>query len=498
MFTFGIANGKSIEEDSSQGMSLVKIFAANEMSSPYFFRSGPNCEPYIVSDGICIGLTEAPSSAIVFPLEFPLKDIYWDKTGNYLYSDNTNIYLFDSNENSSTMLLNSNVANLNFRIGDTAIFYYQTNDSSLYICNYEDLTSSLLYKFDCKICDLRVIGNICIAACDNQISLLSGNENKLILEDTDIINAVEIVEGILFYGTDNGLFCFDGIDSYKITEGDVVNLSYIGEDLYIVYNDNSALKIDDIKDRCRMFYPIVNELRLKDGKTLVEVGEMDISSNQLCVFPNNGIFLLTGNELISLEENEKTPIVRIPKLIAPEDIVFTESNVYAKNDTTIVSCTPELKPIHAFDTNQFQILPTTDNNLFILSKLDSISMVFSCDVAIKNVMPFVKLSDDILFVAGDTTQCILVTPNHIYSVQEKKAWPMLDYFEPIVTATLTKSGLIFATENNILMLNGVNNVSLIAERGCRRLLSDVNTLYIYYDDGSLLSYDLNILGNKED
>lgn len=231
-------------------------------------------------------------------------------------------------------------------------------------------------------------------------------------------------------------------------------------------------------------------------RVLVEAGEINMLPNQLCIFPGNGIYLLTGNELICLEENEKIPLVRISKQLVPEDVVFTANNIYAKNDTTIVLCGSELVPICVFDTNQFQVFPTTDNNLFVLSKSDSISMLFYCDVINKKTEPFVKISDEVVFVAGDTSQSILVTRSHIYSVQEKQAYPMLDYYEPIVTATLTKYGLIFSTENSILLLNGVNNVALIAERGCKRLLSDENDLYIYYDDGTLLLYNLDLLNNK--
>lgn len=231
-------------------------------------------------------------------------------------------------------------------------------------------------------------------------------------------------------------------------------------------------------------------------KVLVEAGEISISPNQLCVLPNNGIYLLTGNELISLEENEASPIIRISEQIIPENILFTGTNVFAKNDTTIISCREKQTPLCVFDTNQFEMFPTTDDNLFVVTKNDSISMIFSCDAANGKVEPFIKIAEDVIYVAGDTSQCILVTSNSIYSIQEKRAWTLLNYFEPIVTATITSCGLVFSSANIILLLNGQNNVALIAERGCRRLLSNVDKLYIYYEDGTVLSYSMDLLKNE--
>lgn len=231
-------------------------------------------------------------------------------------------------------------------------------------------------------------------------------------------------------------------------------------------------------------------------KVLVEAGEISISPNQLCVLPNNGIYLLTGNELISLEESEASPIIRISEQIIPEIILFTGTNVFAKNDTTIISCREKPTPLCVFDTNQFEMFPTTDDNMFVVTKKDSISMIFSCDAAKGKVDPFIKIAEDVIYVAGDTTQCILVTNDRIYNIQEKKAFPMLNYFEPIVTATITSCGLVFSSANNILLLNGQNNVALIAERGCRRLLSDIDKLYIYYEDGTVLSYSLDLLNSE--
>lgn len=228
-------------------------------------------------------------------------------------------------------------------------------------------------------------------------------------------------------------------------------------------------------------------------RVIIEASEIDIEPYQLCIVPNNGIFLLTGNELISLEDNEKMSILSIQSGLLPEEIVFTENDILVKNDTMIVSCGETLTPIITFNTNQFHLLPTTDNNVFVLSKTDSLYLLFFCDVVKKEVTPFIKFAGDIEYVVGDTARCLFISQNHVYSVLEKRVLPLLNFYEPIITATLTQYGLIFATENGIFFLESMNHVALIADKGCRRLLSDTNTLYIYYDDGTLFAYSLDLL-----
>lgn len=224
---------------------------------------------------------------------------------------------------------------------------------------------------------------------------------------------------------------------------------------------------------------------------LVEAGELRINPEQLSVIPNHGIYLLTGKEMISLDGDEEIPLVHIPEQLYPESILFTEDDVLAQVDTAIISCKSKPSPIFAFDTNLFKMLPASDNSIFVTTRIDSISAIYHCDPIKRTIEPLIQLDEDIVLIAGDTTQCIIVTQYNIYAVQKRKALPLINYFEPIITATLTRQGIVFSTENAILLLDGVNSLSLIGDNGCRRLLSDNENLYIFFKDGSLVSYDLN-------
>lgn len=228
-------------------------------------------------------------------------------------------------------------------------------------------------------------------------------------------------------------------------------------------------------------------------KVLVEAGEINISPDLLCVLPHNGIFLLIGNNLVNLDDEEKVSSVCIPDVSHPEDVVFTVNEIYVKDDVNIIACKDKTSVLFLFDTNNFNVLPSTDGNLFVVLKSDSISLLFLCDVEHKEVKPLKRVKDEIIYVSGSSKQYMVVTPHRVYNIQREEVFVLLDYFQSIVSATMTKKGLVFSTDSNILLLSHPNVVAVIGDRGCKRLLSDDNKLYILYDDGALLSYNLSLI-----
>lgn len=248
---------------------------------------------------------------------------------------------------------------------------------------------------------------------------------------------------------------------------------------------------------CLLFFLVTNNtIRCQETsewyKSLVEPGEIEFDSNQLSVIPNHGIYLLLGNEMMSIEGDEEISKVQIPKQLRPESILFTQNDVLACDDTTIVSCKSTPNTLFTFDTNQFKIMPATDDGVFVSTNVNSdYELIYYCNPEKRTMEPFMKLNEEVILIAGDTTLCVIVTKYNIYSFRERKALPLLNYFEPIKTATFTSHGIVFSTEKCILLLEGVNRVSLIGDKGCQRLLSDNDTLYIYYDNGALVAYNMN-------
>jgi hypothetical protein len=83
----------------------------------------------------------------------------------------------------------------------------------------------------------------------------------------------------------------------------------------------------------------------------------------------------------------------------------------------------------------------------------------------------------------------VVTETKIYLFKKNTGIKLLEYTEPIITATLTENGILFSTKNKLLLLRSANRVNILAEFGCRRLLSYVNSFYAEYEDGSIIWYN---------
>ena len=482
------------------GIPISEVLDSTAITSNYHFRSGPKNETYIVFDGICADLCNIDSSATFFPTGFNLLDIYWDEAGNRLFSDSTSIYLYDAEHGWSSKLFDSGRSDITFRIGTSGCYYFQKNDSCLYLNRFDNIqTPELLYKFSTAISDIKVIGDNCTVAFGNHLALLIDTMYVSLLETPVSINAIETLGPVFLYGTDEGLYYLNTTHHVKIAEGKIRELSVINNSLYIIYDDNSSAKLDGLSILYELltlderYVDASRTFDVESCKVLIEKDELKISDRQLCIIPNNGLYLLTGDELISLEENENMPLLHITGQIAPEDIIVTENDVLIKNDTVLLSCKSEPKPILVLDSNDFTIYPATDGNIFILTELDTLSLVFAYNMRENELIPMGKVEGEINYIAGDSAQYLIVAERSIYGFQNNEGIRIYNHTELIRTATLTQKGLIFSSESGIFLLNGMNRVTKLSEKGCKRILSDTNTLYIYYGDGTLLAYNLELL-----
>lgn len=227
----------------------------------------------------------------------------------------------------------------------------------------------------------------------------------------------------------------------------------------------------------------------KDVRVVVQAGQLDIFNNPLCIVPTKGLYVAIGNSLISIDAYNDESEIGMNENVYIDDIVGTGTDLIIKQDTALLSFTNDCKPIVSFDTSSFKIFSSQDGNLFIVSKNDSISNLLFFDVKQKKIKPLSNFDEQVVYVSGDTLQCYVVTNSKIFLFKKNTGIKMLEYIEPIITATLTENGILFSTKNKILLLRSANTVNILADFGCRRLLSCVNSFYAEYDDGSIVWYN---------
>ena len=499
------------EENFTTNAPDIEIISKRLEGTKCFLRNSPSGAPLIIIDGICMNLSDSIYTTILaFPHNISLNDVYWDENGNCYLSDGKNLYFYDMLTGETIKLVTGESFNMNFRGDKDGVLFYPTNSHDLYSLEYESPKRSIFWHFDDAINNVKKESDGCIVSYGNRIAAINKEKLLIPIEDSkNRVNAIETTDdGSMFYGTDVELSYIDGsLNKMTVIKKGVKDILYNNDTLYVLFSDNCLARInhvstyrllsDTISNYRKEYHAhrtIVETNIIDKYNTLIGAGEIHLTPNQLSIIPHHGIYAIIGNEMISLEENDEIPFVIVPELTTVEEALYLNDDLLVKNDTLIIACSSTIHEKYSFDTNRFQMFPTVDNNLFVLTKHDTVSMLYYCGNSHNNVIPYIKLEDNIIFAAGDTTQCIVVTQRTIYSIQDKQIWPLLeDNLAPIKAATFTKYGLAFATENDILLLKENNRVILIAKNECRKLLSDENKLYAYSDDGTLVVYNLDVL-----
>ena len=226
---------------------------------------------------------------------------------------------------------------------------------------------------------------------------------------------------------------------------------------------------------------------------LLRENESSPDSTLVIAAPGNGVFLLkSGRELLSLEQKEVLLPVQFPDFFIAEDATFTSAGLYVKNGNGIYYCNGQPILTMLFDTDNFRILPTADDNLFVFSHGLEQKALYTFNCQNKDVTLIAQFPNDVVYAYGTRDEAFVVAGNCIYLLSEHKVLKLLDYFEPIITAAQTESGLFFGTENNVMLLIDKDIIGLVEEFGCKQLLSSDGRLFIYKKDGSLLCYPVSV------
>ena len=486
------------------------LVAPNVLPHGTQLKATPSGDIIAFSDGICYNLLDSNDLTVIAVEEFKPQDIHWDHDGNCFISDGKSLYLYETHSNSLLELIDAKQTPTRFVAGNHNTFlFYPTDDKDLYACDFERSTATLLWHFDDRIADIECSEGGLFVGYGKRIAIITDDRQFIpLMEASNPIRAIASTEfGALFYGTEQELCYFDyNHHSMTVIKKGVVDLLYQDNTLFAIFDDYSigvishidafnelSLSFSKHKKESGISYNLnYDDEILGDCTVLAEPGELHIDARQLSIIPDHGLYLLTGDWMISIDDDNEMPIINIPPQLHPESILFTEDDVLACNDTTIVSCKSSPTVLYAFDTNKFQIWPTNDNGIFVTIETDDGSAIFICNPQDKTIKPFLKLKGTIQLIAGDTVHSVIATNDNIYIWQEGTLIDMLHYSKPIVTATLTPQGVIFSDGTKIFLLEGENSITLLAKRNCEKLLSDGNTLYVYSKDGSIASYAISL------
>lgn len=229
------------------GTQCVELLSAGVDSSDYYIREILQGHGLIISGNAYMSMDDTLPCYYRLPFDSELSDIAWVGGDCFLAKDST-IYYAEDEGRLYAILKTDNHIN---RIWPIESGIYFSTDSTLSFFRFSIAEGEPVTKVPGIIRDVAPLDkDDCFLAVDSCIVFLSGGEPLLVANDSLIIKSVVLhTDDCLFYATDKSVYFVD-VDGVKI---DVVNkgarqLSIIGDNLIIIFNDNSSVVITNISN----------------------------------------------------------------------------------------------------------------------------------------------------------------------------------------------------------------------------------------------------------
>lgn len=221
--------------------------------------------------------------------------------------------------------------------------------------------------------------------------------------------------------------------------------------------------------------------------------ELDLSDVDLVAIPTKGPYMLVGNQLSSLTEESDLADLVLPDTVVIDNIIWTGNGFVIKSGYEIYLLDNISEPLMDFDTPDFDIYPLDEKRIYIVSHQQDTSLLFLANLKVKRAKRLLTLGEQIVDVSQLGEATMVATTDNIYLFNDKKCTRYLNMWTPLRSAVMTDKGLVFATDNEICLLTGINQFLMLFEAQTKNLLYDSRYLYIQLKEGDLLQCDLQKL-----
>ena len=249
LFFHLLAYGEEIRCLLPEGTRFESLVPVGQLKSPYHYRIGANKEPIIVSDGICINLSDANSPIIAFPQSFGMNDVSWMENGDCVFSDSSNLYYRNLECDSILKLVGTRMNCICFKTSNYGIYFYDKDSTDLFFFSYPTATVEKVCRFAQPINDISVSDDVLFVAYGGRVCMISRNKEltQLFKASVPISSLVSRNDGTLFYGTTEGLFYYDNKDrQFQLANGNIKELMIDDDRLYLIFADGSSARLHGI------------------------------------------------------------------------------------------------------------------------------------------------------------------------------------------------------------------------------------------------------------
>ncbi len=220
---------------------------------------------------------------------------------------------------------------------------------------------------------------------------------------------------------------------------------------------------------------------------------LDLSNVDLVSIPTKGPYMLTGNSLTSLREENEIGELVFPDSMMVDDIVWTGKEFIVKSSYELYTLDNLDAPLMDFDVVDYEIYPLDERRLYAVSYQGDTSNLFLLNLKVKRAKRLLTIGEEIIYVShlGEATMVVTAENIYLFDDKGKKCIRYLAFWAPVHTAVMTHKGLFFATDNEICLLTDINQFLLLFEARTKELLYDGQYLFIQLKEGDLLRCSLD-------
>ena len=262
---FSCSNQKNVEEIYfliPEGSECIEVFNADSlgMDVRYMFRELVDNQPVLVAFNFISPLDDSLHTTGRLPFDMSITDIHWNE-GECFFSSDSTIYYSEVN-GIVHPLLKADKMIRSFIVANESILFPKDSLLIEYTFGANDMT--------CLVNAHQNISNL--YALEQAVFYSSGSDIVMIYENTayHIFDAQEFItsfvvhqNGDLFIGTPTGLSSLNpAYDIVNITNKPVRELELINDALYVIFDDNSSVKITSVSNyrtTLNTFYDSINE-----------------------------------------------------------------------------------------------------------------------------------------------------------------------------------------------------------------------------------------------
>lgn len=231
-----------------------------------------------------------------------------------------------------------------------------------------------------------------------------------------------------------------------------------------------------------------------DFVKLVSSGvDINLADVNITTFPGLGIYMLAGNQMFPLSEEDTILSLTFPDYMYIDDILWSGNDFIVKSLFDVYRMEDYSEPAMTFDGEFYSIYPWDTAKIFITIQHSDSSSLFYGFLENGHVSKLLTINEHIIYVTAIGDDTFVVTTENIYLFDKKECIRCLNFWAPVHTAVMTNKGLLFATDEEICLLKDIDTFATLFEGSCLKLLYDYKYLYILTSDYDLYGIDFSQL-----